>query len=176
MPGPSAPVTLLSAAGEPGSRFLFEGFLPHRAGERRRRLRELRAFHDAIVLFESPRRIRETLADIAEVMGKRRVVVGRELTMQCPSLKNLIRDAIEHKGFSFLEVISDCTEIYGRKNDLGESPEMVLSQKAAYRSESYGRDPGETFFPGTIKTGRLHFTERPEYGAAIRGRGPEAVR
>jgi len=80
VPGPSAPVTLLSAAGEPGRRFLFEGFLPHRAGERRRRLRELRAFPDAIVLFESPRRIRETLADIAEVMGERTVVVGRELT------------------------------------------------------------------------------------------------
>ena len=80
VPGPSAPVSLLSASGESGSRFLFEGFLPHRAGERRRRLRELRTFHDAIVLFESPRRIRETLADLAEVMGDRRVVVGRELT------------------------------------------------------------------------------------------------
>jgi 16S rRNA (cytidine1402-2'-O)-methyltransferase len=80
VPGPSAPVCLLSASGETGGRFLFEGFLPHRGGERRRRLRELRSFLDAIVLFESPRRIRETLADIAEVMGDRRIVVGRELT------------------------------------------------------------------------------------------------
>jgi len=80
IPGPSAPVALLSASGESGSRFLFEGFLPHRAGERRRRLRELRSFHDAIVLFESPRRIRDTLADLREVMGEREIVVGRELT------------------------------------------------------------------------------------------------
>ncbi len=94
--------------------------------------------------------------------------VGRELTIQCPSLKNLIRDAISHEGFSFLEVISDCTEIYGRKNNLGESPEMVLSQKSGYRSEVYGRDPGETFFPGNIPTGRLHESQRPEYGATWR--------
>jgi 16S rRNA (cytidine1402-2'-O)-methyltransferase len=80
VPGPSAPVALLSASGEPGARFLFEGFLPHRAGERRRRLRELRRFHDTIVLFESPRRIRDALADLEEVMGRREIVVGRELT------------------------------------------------------------------------------------------------
>jgi len=80
IPGPSAPVALLSASGESRGRFLFEGFLPHRAGERRRRLRELRSFHDAIVLFESPRRIRDTLADLGEVLGEREVVVGRELT------------------------------------------------------------------------------------------------
>ena len=80
IPGPSAPVALLSASGESGGRFLFEGFLPHRAGERRRRLRELRSFHDTIVLFESPRRIRDTLADLREVMGEREIVVGRELT------------------------------------------------------------------------------------------------
>ena len=80
IPGPSAPVALLSASGESGGRFLFEGFLPHRAGQRRRRLRELRSFHDAIVLFESPRRIRETLADLREIMGEREIVIGRELT------------------------------------------------------------------------------------------------
>jgi len=80
IPGPSAPVALLSASGESGGRFLFEGFLPHRAGERRRRLRELRSFHDTIVFFESPRRIRDSLADLREVMGEREIVVGRELT------------------------------------------------------------------------------------------------
>jgi len=80
VPGPSAPMALLSASGESGGRFLFEGFLPHRAGERRRRLRELRSFHDAVVVFESPRRIRKTLADLVEIMGSREIVLGRELT------------------------------------------------------------------------------------------------
>jgi 16S rRNA (cytidine1402-2'-O)-methyltransferase len=80
LPGASAPVALLSASGETCSRFLFEGFLPHRAGERRRRLRELRAFTDPIVMFESPRRIRATLKDLGEILEHREVVLGRELT------------------------------------------------------------------------------------------------
>jgi len=80
LPGASAPAALLSASGETSSRFLFEGFLPHRAGERRRRLRELRDFADPIVMFESPRRIRETLKDLGEILEHREIVLGRELT------------------------------------------------------------------------------------------------
>jgi len=62
-------------------------------------------------------------------------LVGREVTLQTPSQKNLIREALLHDGFSFVEVISDCTEIYGRKNDLGSSPEMILSQKSVMRPD-----------------------------------------
>ena len=64
--------------------------------------------------------------------------VGREVTRQAPALKNLIKAAIAHQGFSFVEAMSDCTEIYGRKNDLGESPEMILSQKSDMRPEAHG--------------------------------------
>jgi 16S rRNA (cytidine1402-2'-O)-methyltransferase len=80
LPGPCAVTTLLSASGIPGDRFLFDGFLPHRAGERRRRLRELRDLPHAVVVFESPRRLRGTLEDIAEILGDRTIVLGRELT------------------------------------------------------------------------------------------------
>lgn len=80
IPGPSALAALLSASGLPADRFVFEGFLPHREGQRRRRLRELRSEARTIVLFESPHRIRATLGDLAEVFGPRRIVLGRELT------------------------------------------------------------------------------------------------
>lgn len=80
IPGPSAVATLLSASGLPADRYVFEGFLPHRAGERRRRLRELRPETRTLVLFESPQRIRASLADMLEVLGVRTVVLGRELT------------------------------------------------------------------------------------------------
>ena len=80
VPGPSAVVALLSVSGLPSDRFFFEGFLPARGGERRRRLRELAALRDAWVFYEAPHRIRETLADLAEVLGTRRLVLGRELT------------------------------------------------------------------------------------------------
>ncbi len=106
----------------------------------------------------------------ALAQGAGATFVGRELTLQCPTLKNLIRDGIRHPGFSFLEVLSDCTEIYGRKNDLGESAEMVLRQKSAYRSEDYGMKPGANFQPGTIKTGVLHRSDRAEYGDTLRAR------
>ena len=80
VPGPSAVVALLSVSGLPSDRFVFEGFLPPRGGERRKRLRELVALPHAWVFYEAPHRIRETLADVREVLGGRTLVLGRELT------------------------------------------------------------------------------------------------
>ena len=80
LPGPNAVAALLSASGLPADRYVFDGFLPHRAGERRRRLRDLAGEKRTVVLFETPHRILDTLADIEEVLGPRRLVLGRELT------------------------------------------------------------------------------------------------
>lgn len=80
IPGPSALVAILSAAGLPGDRFVFEGFLPSRPGERRTRLRELVGESRTVVLYEAPHRVRASLEDMAEVWGERTVVLGRELT------------------------------------------------------------------------------------------------
>lgn len=80
IPGPSAIAALLSVSGFPADRFVFDGFLPHREGERRRRLRELAAETRPIVLYEAPHRIRAALADLGEIFGDRAVVLGRELT------------------------------------------------------------------------------------------------
>ena len=80
VPGPSAAATLLSVSGLAADRYVFEGFLPHRAGERRRRLRELRDEPRTLVLFEAPHRLVATLRDIEEVIGARDLVLGRELT------------------------------------------------------------------------------------------------
>ena len=80
VPGPSAVVAILSAAGLPGDRFVFEGFLPPRAGERRNRLRALSLELRTVVVYEAPHRVKATLADMAEVFGTRTIVLGRELT------------------------------------------------------------------------------------------------
>jgi 2-oxoglutarate ferredoxin oxidoreductase subunit beta len=90
-------------------------------------------------------------------------LVGREVTLQTPTLKNLIKEGLGHHGFSFIEVISDCTEIYGRKNDLGSSPEMILSQKSGMRPDSYGNKVDRPFRPNSFPTGVLARSERPEY-------------
>ena len=80
IPGPSAVTTLLSAGGLPADRYVFDGFLPHRGGERRRRLRELAGETRTVVLFETPHRILESLADMTPILGDRLIVLGRELT------------------------------------------------------------------------------------------------
>jgi len=80
IPGPSAVVTALSAAGIPADHFVFEGFLPVKPGRRLNRLRELRALETTIVCYESPHRILASLEAIAQVFGEREIVVARELT------------------------------------------------------------------------------------------------
>ncbi|MCE9665165.1 16S rRNA (cytidine(1402)-2'-O)-methyltransferase [Halomonas sp. M5N1S17] len=80
VPGACALVAALSAAGLPTDRFLFQGFLPAKGGARRLRLEGLAAREETLVFYESPHRIRDTLADIAGTLGGRRVVLARELT------------------------------------------------------------------------------------------------
>lgn len=80
LPGPCALVTALSAAGLPTDRFLFQGFLPAKAGARRQRLEALELREETLVFYESPHRIRDTLQEIAASLGERRVVLARELT------------------------------------------------------------------------------------------------
>ncbi|HMD33287.1 MAG TPA: 16S rRNA (cytidine(1402)-2'-O)-methyltransferase [Candidatus Acidoferrales bacterium] len=80
LPGPSAVLAALAAAGLPCEEFLYAGFLPARRGERRRALERLRAEPRTIVLFEAPHRLAGSLADAAELLGARPAAVGRELT------------------------------------------------------------------------------------------------
>jgi 16S rRNA (cytidine1402-2'-O)-methyltransferase len=80
IPGASALLTALVLAGLPTDRFLFAGFLPAKSGERRNTLEELKTIPSSLVFFESARRIEESLADMAEVLGNRAAAVGRELT------------------------------------------------------------------------------------------------
>jgi 16S rRNA (cytidine1402-2'-O)-methyltransferase len=80
VPGPSAVTAALVVSGLPVDRFVFEGFLPRRAGERRERLRSIARDPRTLVLFESPRRLVALLRDVIDELGDRRVAVARELT------------------------------------------------------------------------------------------------
>jgi len=79
IPGPSAVTAALAASGFPGSRFVFEGFMP-RGRSRRKLLRSLKDERRTIVFYESPQRIKETLKDVLEIMGNREIFVAREMT------------------------------------------------------------------------------------------------
>jgi 16S rRNA (cytidine1402-2'-O)-methyltransferase len=80
IPGPSAVLAALTASGLPSDTFLFAGFLPVKDGQRRSRLVELKAVPATLIFFESPRRLADTLAVMAETYGSRAAAIGRELT------------------------------------------------------------------------------------------------
>lgn len=89
LPGPCAAITALSAAGLPTDRFLFAGFSPAKNSARETFLRALQSEISTILLYESPRRVLDTLKSIQSVMGsEREVVIARELTKQFETFLN----------------------------------------------------------------------------------------
>jgi 16S rRNA (cytidine1402-2'-O)-methyltransferase len=80
VPGPSALISALVAAGLPTDEFFFGGFLPAKANARRARFTELKSVPGTLVFYEAPHRLAETLNDAREILGERDAVVARELT------------------------------------------------------------------------------------------------
>jgi 16S rRNA (cytidine1402-2'-O)-methyltransferase len=80
VPGPSALISALIAAGLPTDEFFFAGFLPARSNQRRARLNELRSIPGTLIFYEGPHRLGSTLKDALEILGEREAVVARELT------------------------------------------------------------------------------------------------
>lgn len=102
VPGPSAAITALVVSGLPTDRFAYEGFLPRKRTDRKRRIAELADEPRTIVLFESPHRVIESLDDLLEGLGDRRAALARELTKlyeetMRATLREL-RDAVAERG------------------------------------------------------------------------------
>ncbi len=106
VPGPSAVTCALVASGLASEHFFFEGFLPRKRSAQLARLGELALVPGTLVLYESPRRVAETLANVAEVFPERRVALVRELTKiheECvrglaPELARAIAEREEVRG------------------------------------------------------------------------------
>ncbi|MEC7761894.1 MAG: 16S rRNA (cytidine(1402)-2'-O)-methyltransferase [Pseudomonadota bacterium] len=148
-PGASAVPAALSLSGLPTDRYLFAGFAPSSAGARRTWLAELVRVPATLVLFESPKRIKETLGDLCEVAGAdRRAAVCRELTKKFEeTLRGTLgelRDALEDrtlKGEIVLvldrgqdEVAEETMEAALRR----AMADMSLKDAAATVAEAYG--------------------------------------
>jgi 16S rRNA (cytidine1402-2'-O)-methyltransferase len=100
VPGPSSVTAALVVSGLPADRWVFEGFLPRKKGERRERLRALATERRTIVLFESPLRLAALLGDLLEELGDRRVAVARELT-------KLHEEVLRGRASEVLRTLSD---------------------------------------------------------------------
>src|SRR4029079_5789398 len=97
VPGPSALITALVAAGLPTDEFFFAGFLPARASARQTRLRELASVPGTLIFYEAPHRLAATLKDAYETLGEREPVVARELTKLHEEVRRgRLSDLVEH--------------------------------------------------------------------------------
>jgi len=90
LPGPNAAIAAMSAAGLADGRFLFAGFLPAKAGARRTAIAALAAVDAALVFYEAPHRVMETVADLAELFEpQREIVIARELTKMFEQIERM---------------------------------------------------------------------------------------
>ena len=80
VPGPSAVTSAIALSGLGGKGFVFDGFLPHKSGARRRRLGELLTSEWPVVLYESPYRAMKLMTELNDLAPDREIYVGRELT------------------------------------------------------------------------------------------------
>jgi len=81
VPGPSAAIMALTISGLPADRFVFEGFIPRKGGDRTARLTEIAAERRTTIIYEAPHRVERTLEDLRTACGDERgIVVTRELT------------------------------------------------------------------------------------------------
>lgn len=80
VPGPSAPIAALTVSGLPTDSFLYLGYLPHKAGERRKSLSQVENLTYTLIFLESPYRIVDALEDILSELGDRQICVAREMT------------------------------------------------------------------------------------------------
>ena len=99
VPGPSAILTALVVSGLPVHQFSYFSFLPRSPGERRRLLSSIAEERRTLVVFEAPHRLKESLEDIAKVLGDRKIAVCREMTkLHEEVFRGSVSDALAHFG------------------------------------------------------------------------------
>ena len=145
VPGPAAPVAALVASGLPTDAFLFMGYLPRKAAERRKKLGEVAEDPYTLVFLEVPHRLRESLDDLLLVLGDRPAAAAREMTKLH---EEFIRGDLSHlkEHFSVVEPRGEFTLVIAGKA-AGENrwdEEKVLAHLEPYaHSEMSAGDAAE---------------------------------
>ncbi len=137
VPGPSAVTCALVASGLASEHFFFEGFLPRRRGAQLARLAELAAIPGTLVVYESPRRVAETLANVAEAFPERRVALVRELTKlheevargRAPELAASIAAREEVRGECVIVIAAPSAEELAERRAEAAGPERTLEEE-----------------------------------------------
>jgi 16S rRNA (cytidine1402-2'-O)-methyltransferase len=139
VPGPSAPIAGLALSGLPSDRFLFAGFLPAKKQARCKVLGELGKVQATLIFFESAKRVKVTLSDIAETLGDRPVAITREIT----KLHEEVLCGTAHEVADQLSVLKgEITLLIGPPQELDPSyddAEIVAALRTALASMSVGK-------------------------------------
>jgi len=161
LPGPSAVTTALAVSGLPVDRFCFEGFLPRKAGERRRALMALADEQRTIVLFEAPHRLPATLSDMAEAFGAdRQAAVCRELTKTYEEVRR--GTLAELVAWAKGDVRGEITLVVAGASGTHDEPDDVAGLVTAHE------DAGMTRKDAIAAVAREHgLRKRDVYGAVL---------
>ncbi len=168
VPGPSAALAALIVSGLPTDRFFFQGFLPAKSGARKTILAEIGVIPATLIVFEAARRLDDTLAEMASVLGEREAAVGRELTklheeVQRGTFSALAAHYAAHpgKGEAVIviappspKVFDAVTEADALDRRLVELLETMAVKEAA-----------------TVAAGEFHLPRRDVYARALTQRG-----
>lgn len=97
IPGPASPISALVASGLPTDAFLYLGYLPRKAGERKAALGKVAALPYTLIFLEAPHRLATSLHDMKETLGDRRITVARELTKLHEEIfRGTVSEACQH--------------------------------------------------------------------------------
>ena len=138
VPGPCAFVAGLTASGLPTDEIHFIGFLPQKSAQRRKRLEALKNLDATLALYESPYRIDKLLAELADIMPHRRVVLARELTKK---FEEYLRGQP-----------AELVEIYKKRSAKGEFVVMIEAPQSDEPVSKGSCDPREALYEHLIAT------------------------
>ena len=128
VPGPSAPLAALSVSGLPTDRFLFEGFLPNKVSARRKALEQAAPVKATLIFFESPKRLANSLLDMADLLGNRKAVIAREVTKR---FEEMTRGTLSELAVQIEErpaLKGEVTIVVGPPTDTSEPTEKEIDE------------------------------------------------
>ncbi|MCS7253853.1 MAG: 16S rRNA (cytidine(1402)-2'-O)-methyltransferase [Armatimonadota bacterium] len=129
IPGPSAAIAALSVAGIRAQRFMFLGFLPRNRRDRVELLNGIKHWRHPIVIYEAPHRLVETIRELFDVLGNRRLVMARELTKQFEEI--------------FATDLESALRRYTSVKPIGEFTLVIEGHREDVRDETAGHDNAE---------------------------------
>ncbi|HEX7976913.1 MAG TPA: 16S rRNA (cytidine(1402)-2'-O)-methyltransferase [Anaerolineales bacterium] len=142
IPGPAAPVSALVASGLPTDAFLYLGYLPRKAAERRRMLGEVAGLPYTLIFLEAPHRVLDALRDLQTVLGDRPAAVARELTKLHEEIfRGSLAEALAH--FTDQAPRGEFTLVVGGKPQIAESWSEERLRAALKEALASGEPPSQ---------------------------------